>query len=100
MANGVLDAAAQETSLDRFTGGIGIPIFSISLFAQIAGDCSSASGSATVVLSIVSKGGVFGLSVLTGGASVGVGGSCGIDSLVCVVCCGSTYLVGYNGCVW
>ena len=61
LANGVLDAAAQETSLERFTGGIGIPIFSISLFAQIAGDCSSASGSATVVLSIESRGGVFGL---------------------------------------
>jgi hypothetical protein len=62
-------------------------------------DGSSASGSATMVPSIVSKG-VFGLSVLTGGTSVGVGGSCGIDSLVGVVCCGSTYFVGYDGCVW
>ena len=91
MATGVLDVAAQETSLVRFTGGIGIPRFSSSLFASV-----TYPGSATVVLSTESKGGVFGLSVLIGGASVGVGGSCGIDSLVSFGLSdgSSTYLVG------
>ena len=91
LANGVLDAAAQETSLVRFTGGIWIPRFSSSLFASV-----TYAGSATVVLSTESKGGVFGLSVLIGGASVGVGGCCGIDSLVSfgLSVGASTYLTG------
>ena len=62
LASGVLDAAEQETSLERFTGGIAIPIFSISLFAQMTVDGSSASGLSTMVSSIDSRG-VFGLSV-------------------------------------
>ena len=62
LACGVLDAAGQETSLVRFTGGIGSPIFSSSLLAQMTVPGSSVSGSPTMVSSIVSRG-VFGLSV-------------------------------------
>ena len=62
LACGVLDEAGQEDSLERLTAGIVSPIFSNSLFAQMTVAGSSASGSPTMVSSIVRRG-VFGLSV-------------------------------------
>ena len=93
LACGVLDEAGQETSLERFTAGIVSPIFSNSPFAHVTVAGSSASGLPTMVSRTVSRG-VFGLSVETGGTSVGVGGSCGIELLVGDVCWGSSYFVG------